>query len=117
MYSEELDWCRRIKAAGWRITYLGSAQIIHYGGQSTEQATARTQIYFQQSKLRYFRKYHGPIVAFLLRSFLIASYFQQFLAESIKGMLGHKRALRQERVQTYRQVILTLSGLRSAAKK
>jgi len=108
MYSEELDWCRRIKAAGWPIIYLGTAQIVHYGGQSSEQATARRQIHFQQSKLRYFRTYHGAIVAFALRIFLIGSYIQQLAAESIKGTIGHKRALRRERTQIYRQVLRAL---------
>jgi GT2 family glycosyltransferase len=29
MYSEEVDWQRRIKSAGWRITYLPQAQVVH----------------------------------------------------------------------------------------
>src|SRR5262249_29582496 len=62
MYSEELDWCKRAKLAGWRVVYLGSAQIMHYGGKSSEQVTARSHIHFQESKLRYFRKYHGWLV-------------------------------------------------------
>ncbi|MCA9934310.1 MAG: glycosyltransferase family 2 protein, partial [Anaerolineales bacterium] len=42
MYSEELDWCRRIKDAGWRVVYLPQAQVIHHEGKSSEQAvTAR----------------------------------------------------------------------------
>jgi N-acetylglucosaminyl-diphospho-decaprenol L-rhamnosyltransferase len=108
MYSEELDWCRRIKSAGWQVIYLGTVQIIHYGGQSTDQVTTRSHIHFQQSKLRYFRKYHGPIVAFVLRIFLIGSYMQQYLTETLKGALGHKRDLRQARTRVYRQVIRVL---------
>jgi N-acetylglucosaminyl-diphospho-decaprenol L-rhamnosyltransferase len=35
MYSEELDWCRRFKAAGWRVVYLPTAQVSHVEGAST----------------------------------------------------------------------------------
>src|SRR5690606_18102333 len=41
MFYEELDWCKRGKDAGWRAVYLGTAQIIHHGGKSTEQVGAR----------------------------------------------------------------------------
>jgi N-acetylglucosaminyl-diphospho-decaprenol L-rhamnosyltransferase len=113
MFSEEVDWCKRIKSAGWRVVYVGTAQIIHYGGQSTEQVTARKHIHFQQSKLRYFRKYHGPLAAMLVRIVLLASYAQQLVAESVKAAVGYKRAMRperRERIKVYRQVIHALAG-------
>jgi GT2 family glycosyltransferase len=110
MYSEEMDWCRRAKNAGWRAVYLGTAQIIHHGGKSTEQVVARRHIYFQQSKLRYFRKYHGWLSAQLLRTFLLGSYVWQLALEAGKAALGHKRAMRLERVSAYWQVLR--SGLK-----
>jgi GT2 family glycosyltransferase len=110
MYSEELDWCHRAKTAGFGVAYLGTAQIIHHGGKSSEQASARKHITFQQSKLRYFRKYHGRLTAEFLRLALLLNYALQLLEEAFKSALGHKRALRQERIQTYWQVLR--SGLK-----
>jgi hypothetical protein len=105
MYSEEVDWCKRAHDAGFQLVYLGSASIIHHGGKSTEQASARTHIYFQQSKLRYFRKHHGVVAAGILRLVVLWSYGQQMLEEWLKGVIGHKRTLRRERVTLYRQVL------------
>ncbi len=110
MYSEELDWCRRAKTAGWRVVFLAEAHITHHGGRSSDQVIARRQILFQQSKLRYFRKYHGALFAQLLRAFLLLNYALQLAVETIKGLLGHKRALRQERARQYWQVLR--SGLK-----
>lgn len=110
MYSEELDWCKRAKSAGWRVIYLGDAQITHHGGKSTEQVKARAHIYFQQSKLRYFRKYHGAWFAQLLRAFLLINYLWQIVLETGKSLMGHKRPLRQERIHAYWQIIR--SGLK-----
>ena len=110
MYSEELDWCKRAKQAGWRVVFLGDAKIIHYGGKSSEQAVARSHILFQQSKLRYFRKYHGWLTAQVLRLFLLLNYLAQLEIEAGKLLLGHKPAMRRERVRAYWQVLR--SGLK-----
>ena len=105
MYSEELDLCHRAKDAGWRVVFLATAQIIHHGGKSSEQASARKHILFQQSKIRYFRKYYGDRVARRLRRFLMLNYLWQLGIESIKWLLGHKRHLRRDRISAYWQVL------------
>ena len=105
MYSEELDWCRRIRAAGWKIVYLPEAKVIHHVGQSSEQAVAARHIHFQTSKVRYFRKYYGRLAAGALRAALLALYAWQIGLESIKALLGHKRDLRVQRIGVYWQVL------------
>lgn len=112
MYSEELDWCRRIRDAGWKVVYLPTAQVIHYVGKSSEQAVTARHIHFQRAKLRYFRKYHGRAVSALLRAFLLFTYVWQMFLEALKGLFGHKRQMRWQRVASYWQVIK--SGLRPA---
>ncbi|MFN7209317.1 MAG: glycosyltransferase family 2 protein [Aggregatilineales bacterium] len=110
MFSEEVDFCKRAKQAGWEVVYHGGAYVVHHGGKSTEQVSAAKHIHFQRSKVRYFRKFHGAGAAAALRAFLIASYAQQLALESLKGALGSKRALRRERVHIYWQVIRALLG-------
>ncbi|HDQ70952.1 MAG TPA: glycosyltransferase family 2 protein [Chloroflexi bacterium] len=110
MYSEELDWCRRFRDDGWRVLYLPTAQIVHYEGKSSEQVLPARHIHFQTSKVRYFRKYHGRFVAEALRLFLLASYAWQLGLESAKWLVGHRRPLRVQRIDAYRQVLA--SGLR-----
>ncbi|MEM7801840.1 MAG: glycosyltransferase family 2 protein [Chloroflexota bacterium] len=105
MYSEELDWCRRIREAGWKIVYLPTAQIIHYQGKSSEQASTARHINFNRAKIRYFRKYHGPLASGAIRSVLLLNYGWQIVLESVKGLTGHKRDLRKQRVSSYWQVL------------
>jgi N-acetylglucosaminyl-diphospho-decaprenol L-rhamnosyltransferase len=112
MYSEELDWCRRLKDAGWRVVYLPTAQVMHHVGKSSDQAVTARHIHFQRAKLRYFRKYHGWLAASILRLALLLNYVGQLFIEAGKGALGHKRPLRWQRVKAYWQVIRT--GLRPA---
>jgi GT2 family glycosyltransferase len=105
MYSEEMDWCRRVKAAGWRVVYHPAAQIIHYMGKSSEQAVPARHVNFQRSKIRYTHKHHGPRLATALRLFLLGMYLWQSGLEAAKGIIGHKRALRWQRVRAYWQVL------------
>ena len=112
MYSEELDYCRRIKEAGWRVVYLPDAQVVHHAGKSSEQAVAARHVAFQRAKLRYFRKFHGRFPAQFLRFVLLSNYLWQLVLEALKGLLGHKRPLRWQRVAVYWQVLRT--GLRPA---
>lgn len=112
MYSEELDWCRRIKEDGWRIVYLPAAKVTHHVGKSSEQAVTQRHINFNRAKLRYFRKYHGRFPAAVLRLYLLSSYLLQIFIEGFKGLIGHKRPLRRQRIQSYWSVIR--SGLKPA---
>lgn len=105
MYSEEVDWCRRIRAAGWDVRYYPAARIIHHEGQSSAQVAPARHIYFQSSKIRYTRKYHGALAAESLRLWLLAQYLWQMGLEGAKWLLGHRRPLRAERIAAYRQVV------------
>jgi N-acetylglucosaminyl-diphospho-decaprenol L-rhamnosyltransferase len=110
MYSEELDWCRRAKMAGWRVVYVPWATVVHHEAQSSNQVVPARHIYFQSSKVYYFRKYHGALAAESLRLFLLGTYASQVVLEGTKWVVGHKRALRQERIAAYLCVLR--SGLR-----
>ncbi len=105
MYFEETDWCHRAQAAGWRVVYLGSAQVIHHGGGSSAQAGAFKHISYNRSKIRYVRRYHGTPAAILLRVFLLAGFAWQWLLEGGKWLARHKPSLRRERLRIYWQVL------------
>lgn len=105
MYFEETDWCRRSAEAGWETHYLPTARVTHYEGKSSEQVAAARTLRFQRSKLRYTRKYFGPGWASLLRLFLWLTFAFQWVEESLKWLLGHRRAMRRERMTAYAQVL------------
>src|SRR3989338_758392 len=37
MLFEEVDWCKRISLAGWKVWFTHSAQVVHFYGQSIKQ--------------------------------------------------------------------------------
>ena len=52
MYSEELEWCLRIRRAGWGVTYLPSARVVHHYGQSSGQDMLARHLNYHASKYR-----------------------------------------------------------------
>ncbi|MFO7917491.1 MAG: glycosyltransferase family 2 protein [Anaerolineae bacterium] len=61
MYCEEIDWCMRIKKAGWEIYCLPSAEIVHFAGQSTRQFAEEMFVALWRSRYRLFRKHYGRV--------------------------------------------------------
>jgi len=67
LYSEEVDLCRRIQQAGYRIMYWPDIVVIHIGGESSRQiktlemSSAGAQLirWRMRSTLLYYRKHHG----------------------------------------------------------
>ena len=99
MYSEEFDWCRRFREAGWRVAYVPSAEVVHLeGGSSRLDLVARDRM-FQASKLRYAAKWHGRWVAHALRAYLVVEYVARGLEEGLKLALGSRVPERRARLR------------------
>lgn len=107
LYSEELEWQRRLQQAG-RIMFVPTAEIVHHEGQSSAQIPTRRLILFHTNRLRYIRMAHGNIAAWFVRWFLLAAYGCELLQEAAKWVLGQKRELRAQRVATYRTLLKAL---------
>lgn len=109
MYSEEVDLALRLHLAEWRTLWIPQAVVIHYEGRSSDQAVAARHLYFNQSKVRYWRKWFGSRWSEALRRYLLLEYRGQILLERTKWLVGHKRPLRKQRIEVYKEVIA--SGL------
>lgn len=57
IWFEEVDFCRRVRRAGFKVAYWPATSIIHHGGQSFGQVeTLRKQWWFFKSAWRYLTK-------------------------------------------------------------
>ncbi len=72
------------------------------------------QINFDTSKVMLYETLHGKASARALRGFLLGSYLVRASVEAGKGLLGHKRSLRKERVRLYLRAFK--SGLRDQSE-
>lgn len=79
VYSEEVDLCYRIWKAGWGLYWVPQSQIIHFGGQSTQQESRKMFLQLYKSKLLYFRKHYGWGSVFIYKLILFAASFTRLL--------------------------------------
>jgi hypothetical protein len=109
IYSEEVDFCIRLKKAGWEIYWVPHAQIVHYGGQSTQQVAQEMFIHLYQSKLIYFRKHQGWLAAALYKLLLGVIALTRLASAPLSYLLKSSR--RQDHLKllgNYKHLLLSL---------
>lgn len=73
LYGEEFDLCRRIRSAGWEVSFLADAEILHHGGASTKDIPVRTDIMRCVAMIRYYQKHEGRLAAAVYRALIFAA--------------------------------------------
>jgi GT2 family glycosyltransferase len=58
-YGEDMDWCKRIRDAGWHVVFYPKAEIIHYGGASSANSPVRFYVEMFRAELQYWTKHYG----------------------------------------------------------
>jgi N-acetylglucosaminyl-diphospho-decaprenol L-rhamnosyltransferase len=61
MYCEEIDWCWRMRRAGWRALCVPAARVIHHAGRSTGQVPVPSFVNLWTSRARLYARHHGPL--------------------------------------------------------
>ena len=106
MYSEEMELCWRTRRAGYETWYVPEAQIVHYGGASSQQDVFQRHVNFHESRYRFFRKYYGAGPALVLRWFVFGTFLFQLAEEAGKFALQpSKRAMRRKRIRLYTKIV------------
>ena len=90
IYSEEADWCRRIRDAGYRCAFTPEARVVHLdgGGKSTVQIRSRMYVQMQKSKLIYVRKHYGWTGHALTRAGFVATAALRGAVFSLASLAG-----------------------------
>ncbi len=111
VYSEEVDFQRRIRDAGWTILHVPAARAVHREQLATDRSAGERRIVqFQRGRDTYMRKHHSPAVVATCRLLWAWSYLARALAAAvIRGQdpgryLAHARqALRPSRGEGMRE--------------
>lgn len=105
IYSEEVDWCYRIRNAGWKICALPSAQVIHYGSYTMNRAVPRKYELLLSHKAAFFRKHHGSREATTYKSVLRISTLAKLAWWSAAARLKPSSEAYQERRALHRHIL------------
>ena len=67
VYSDEVDFCRRLADAGWHTLYVPSARAAHHEQLSTGTVPTRRIVEFSRNRDKYMRKHHSAVSAAAVR--------------------------------------------------
>jgi len=114
VYSDEVDLCKRLRAAGWRTLYVPGAAAIHHEQLSTGAVPERRIVELSRNRDRYMRKHHTAPAAWAVRLLTAFTYAARALAAVV--LPGHDPR------RYWRHVTATLrpaqgEGLREAASE
>jgi GT2 family glycosyltransferase len=112
VYSDEVDFARRLRDAGWRSLYVPAALAVHHEQLSSDALPERRIVEMARNRDRYMRKHHSAAAALAVRWLTAYSYALRALAALI--LPGHSAR------RYWRHVTATLQpargeGLREAA--
>jgi N-acetylglucosaminyl-diphospho-decaprenol L-rhamnosyltransferase len=85
LYSEETDYCRRIRMAGRSVVFVPQAQMSHRGAGSGRSAALDALL--TVNKVRYFQKWHGDLASFLFAGVTLVNHALRFRDESSRASL------------------------------
>jgi GT2 family glycosyltransferase len=97
MYAEEMDWCYRMYQRGYRTFYLPTAEVIHYGGQSSKIVRGEMFRHHFRGLLRFFAKNYGKRHAIAARAVIILNLLLRIPILLVSFFLhfnDHERRLR-----------------------
>lgn len=73
MYSEEVDLCWRLQAAGWEVRFAPVATVVHVGGASTRQVRVAMAVRRVQGARLFYRRHYSPARAAVLEGLIRAA--------------------------------------------
>jgi N-acetylglucosaminyl-diphospho-decaprenol L-rhamnosyltransferase len=114
VYSDEVDFARRLRDAGWRSLFVPAAAAIHHEQLSTDVVPERRIVELARNRDLYMRKHHSPAAARSVRWLTAWTYALRALAAV--ALPGHSSR------RYWRHVTATLmpdrgEGLREAAEE
>ncbi len=80
VYSDEVDFQKRLADAGWHSLYVPAARAIHHEQLSTGALASRRIVELARGRDRYMRKHHGALAAAAVRELTAWTYALRALA-------------------------------------
>jgi len=105
MYSEDADWCRRIRAAGHAVYYLPGPALVHRQKQSSARSREFTYVRLYRSLLMLCLRHMPPdAVAGMRRVVLIDMTLRRAIFPLLALLRPGRAAVQQERLRATRRV-------------
>ncbi|WP_410515267.1 glycosyltransferase family 2 protein [Paenibacillus sp. BR2-3] len=93
MYGEDLDWCYRIKEAGWGIYYYPQTSIVHLKGGSARRRPFKIVYEFHRAMILFHRKHYSKQYNSMINGAVYAGVGVKFLLSLLRNALTFPRTV------------------------
>lgn len=87
IYCEEIDWCMRMKKAGWGIYCVPRAEVVHHEAKSTRQVRGEMFVALWKSRYLLFEKHYGRFYQWAVHRIV----WLGLRAEMRRALVAHRR--------------------------
>ena len=87
MYGEDIDWCYRIKEAGWKIIYNPTVSIIHYKGASSRKKPFKIVYEFHRAMYLFHKKHYAKKYSTFVNYLVYTGIGAKFSLELVKNKI------------------------------
>jgi GT2 family glycosyltransferase len=93
MYGEDIDWCYRMKEAGWEIHYYPATTIVHLKGASSRRKPVKIIYEFYRAMYLFHHKHYRKKYRGVVNAVIYTGIGASFVATVVKNkLLGRKRS-------------------------
>ncbi|NRF96237.1 glycosyltransferase family 2 protein [Paenibacillus frigoriresistens] len=91
MYGEDIDWCYRIKEAGWVNYYYPRTQIVHHKGASSRRKPFKIIYEFHRAMILFHNKHYRKKYSWLTNAMVYAGVSLKFMLSLVRNKLRPAR--------------------------
>jgi hypothetical protein len=92
MYGDDIDWCYRIKQAGWKVYYLPEAEVIHYGGRGgSRRRSYRNIVEFYRAMAIFYKKHYSPGHNFIMNWLIYSAVWFKCAVELTRNLFRQEK--------------------------
>jgi GT2 family glycosyltransferase len=108
MYLEDLDYCMRLRVAGWKLYYVPTGEIVHLVGESSGGRMRRYSVHAYESLFYFYNKYYSTWTLFLARLLVFSAMCFRWVWNFARSSLFHSAIHRQNHMDLGKVIRLCL---------
>lgn len=89
IYYNDMDWCFRLRKAGWKVSYVHTAEVMHYHGQTVSEVN-KGFAYFDElhnNTMLFYWKHYGPLSVVAYRLLLVPGFLARALGWTLYQLM------------------------------
>lgn len=101
LFYNDVDWCRRLRRAGWGLVYLPDPRVLHHGSASVETVGWKERQLWRD-RFRFYRKWYGAKGTLGVRFACLTRLKVRLLSQILTGRWRSVRRVWRDGLRLYR---------------